>query len=143
MQIEFEFERGGRMVADLIPEAAKTIACVTSAMPIQATVLQARWSGKESFIPINLTKKPPRERQSIRASLGDLIYFCEWPESYEYTGFEAIGFFYGPEIVREWRGDCPVNVFGKIQTQYHSFLSEVGERVWRKGGEGILIKVVT
>lgn len=142
MLIEFEFQRGGVLRAQLVSEAVHTIECVTASMPIEATVLQARWSGREIFVPIRLPKKPPRERQSIRASTGDVIYFCEWGDSYDYTGFEAIGFFYGPEIVREWRGDCPVNVFARILPEFFPLLEEIGDRVWRQGGEGICIRRV-
>ena len=54
---------------------------------------------------MKLNEKPPRECQSIRAGIGDVIYFFEWADGYDQTGFEAIGIFYGTEIVREWRGD--------------------------------------
>lgn len=142
MQIEFKFEKGGTLLAKLAPEAAKTIECVTKFLPIGATVYQARWSGREIFVPIKLPVKPPRECQSIRANLGDVIYFCEWGDSYNYTGFEAIGLFYGPEIVREWRGDAPVNVFAQIDPSQWDLIKEIGERVWRKGGEGIAIRLL-
>ena len=142
MQIEFKFEKGGTLRAMLHPEAAQTIHCVTKSLPINATVYQARWSGREIFVPIKLTDKPSRECQSIRASLGDIIYFCEWGDSYNYTGFEAIGLFYGPEIVREWRGDAPVNVFGRIDPSQWDLIKEIGDRVWRGGGEAIAIRVL-
>ena len=123
-----------------LAQAPKTAQAVRAELPIEAKVYQARWSGKESFVPVNFKAKPPRENQSIRASLGDVIYFCEWSESYNYTGFEAIGMFYGPEIIREWRGDAPANVFGRIDPAEHELLLKIGERVWREGGEGISIR---
>lgn len=143
MYLEFKFERGGTLTAKLVGEAKQTIECISSAAPINAKVFQARWSGKEIFVPVSLPKKPPRERQSIRASIGDVIYFYEWPDAYEHTGFEAIGMFYGPEIVREWRGDAPVNVFAHIDSSQWDLMKEIGERVWRKGGEGISIRLVS
>ncbi len=142
MHIEFRFERGGSLRAKLAAEAKQTIECMSNALPMGAKVFQARWSGREVFVPVNLTKKPPRERQSIRGSLGDVIYFCEWADAYEYTGFEAIGMFYGPEIVREWRGDAPVNVFAQIDPSQWELLKEIGERVWRQGGENIDIRLI-
>lgn len=141
MKLEFVFERGGALNAAVDPEAKETIECIQAALPIKATVLQARWSGREIFIPIKLPNKPPRERQSIRASLGDVIYFFEWGEQYDYTGFEAIGMFYGPEIVREWRGDAPVNVFARINPANFELIKQIGERVWRRGGEGVEIRI--
>ena len=91
MALEFEFERGGRLRVQLLAEAGKTGQCVTSALPMEAKVYQARWSGREVFVPVNLPAKTPREHQSIRASLGDVIYFCEWGDAYDYTGFEPSG----------------------------------------------------
>ena len=110
--------------------------------PINAKIFQARWSGREIFIPTKLKKKPPRENQTIRANLGDVIYFREWKDSYDFTGFEAIGIFYGPEIVREWRGDSPVNLIGRIDPSQWDLIKSIGERVWRQGGERISIKVL-
>lgn len=142
MRLEMGFARGGVLTARLAPEAKHTAACVGAALPLDATVYQARWSGREIFVPLSLPRKPPRERQSIRASIGDVIYFCEWGDAYDQTGFEAIGMFYGPEIVREWRGDAPVNVFAQIDPAQWDLLKEIGERVWRQGGEAIALRLV-
>jgi len=103
-------------------------------------VYQARWSGREVFVPVELLEKPPRERQSIRAGMGGVIYFREWPDAYDHTGFEAVGLFYGPEIVREWRGDAPVNVFARIDLADWDLLIAIGERVWREGGEAVTLR---
>jgi len=142
MKVEFAFERGGNLTVSVHPDAKQTIDCLRKALPIKATVYQARWSGREIFIPLKLPVKPPRERQTIRANLGDVIYFCEWPEQYENTGFEAVGLFYGPEIVREWRGDAPVNVWGQIDPGQWDLIKEIGDRVWRKGGESVELRVM-
>jgi hypothetical protein len=142
MKLTFEFERGGLVAATvLLDQVPKTAEAIQAAAPISATVYQARWSGKEIFVPISLATKPPRENQTIRAALGDVIYFQEWEGSYQRTGFEAIGLFYGNEIVREWRGDAPVNVIGRIDPAQHALIQEIGDRVWRKGGEKITIRV--
>jgi hypothetical protein len=144
VKLRFEFERGGvlnaRMLQDKAPETARA---VSAAGPISATVYQARWSGKEIFVPIEMPTKPPRENQTIRAGIGDVIYFREWEGTYQRTGFEAIGLFYGNEIVREWRGDAPVNVIARIDSSEFELLEAIGDRVWRKGGEAITIRVET
>lgn len=142
MRLEFRFQRGGSLIVTTLPDAPKTIAAIQPDLPIDAKVYQARWSGKEIFVPLKLAKKPPRENQSIRASLGDVIYFYEWGDSYNLTGFEAIGLFYGPEIVREWRGDAPVNVIGRVDPEQFELLKTIGERIWREGGEGIEIRLL-
>ena len=131
------FERGDKLRVQTHPEAGKTCESILCALPLAGTVYQSRWSGREVFVPVNLRNKPPRERQSIRAESGSVIYFREWEESYDYTGFEAIGLFYGPEIVREWRGDAPVNFFGQVIPPDLNRLKKIGERVWRHGGEKI------
>ena len=142
MKLTFEFERGSLITANvLLAEVPNTAKSIKAAAPISATVYQARWSGKEIFVPINLATKPPRENQTIRAALGDVIYFQEWEGAYQRTGFEAIGLFYGNEIVREWRGDAPVNVIGRIDAAQHALIQEIGDRVWRKGGEKITIRM--
>ncbi len=142
MRLEFTFQRGGSLIVSTADKAPKTCDAIRQDLPIQAKIFQARWSGKEIFVPIALKQKPPRERQNIRASLGDVIYFREWEDSYEHTGFEAIGLFYGPEIVREWRGDAPVNVFGQVDPSQFELLQAIGDRVWREGGEGISIRLL-
>jgi hypothetical protein len=142
MKLTFVFERGGALSVGLLAaKAPRTTKAITDALPIAATVYHARWSGKEIFVPIDLPKKPPRENQTIRAALGDVIYFQEWEGAYQRTGFEAIGLFYGNEIVREWRGDAPVNVIGRIDPAQLDLVQEIGDRVWREGGEGISIRI--
>ncbi|MGH6912612.1 MAG: DUF3830 family protein, partial [Geminicoccales bacterium] len=142
MKIEIRFAKGDALSVDVLAEAPRTAACVQKALPLDATVYQARWSGREIFLPVRLADKPPRERQSIRANLGDVIYFCEWGDAYDPTGFEAIGLFYGPEIVREWRGDAAVNVFGQIDPSQWDLIKAIRERVWREGGESVSLRLV-
>lgn len=141
MRIAFQFARGGVLHAATVAEATTTTACLQAVLPMERTVWQARWAGREIFVPVDLPEKPPRERQSIRAETGDVIYFREWPDAYDHTGFEAIGLFYGPEIVREWRGDAPVNVFARIDPAEWDLLAEIGERVWRQGGEAVTLRI--
>ena len=143
MKLSFDFAGGDRLVAELLVDRVpKTREAIAAALPITSTTYQARWSGREVFMPVNLATKPPRENQTIRAAKGDVIYFYEWPESYQYTGFEAIGLFYGNEIVREWRGDCPVNVIGRIDPSQFELLEVLGERIWREGGEATTLALL-
>ena len=142
MKFEFTFKRGGVLQMTTLGAAPKTASALKAEGAIDATVYQARWSGREMAIPVNFKQKPVRENQSIRANIGDVIYFQEWGENYDRTGFENIGIFYGAEIVREWRGDAPVNVFGRIDPNQYDLLREIGERVWRQGGESIVIRLV-
>ena len=137
MKIAFDFDRGGQIIAEFLEHAPKTVQAIRSSLPLETSVYQARWSGREILLPVSLPQKPPRENQSIRAAKGDVIYFCEWKDAYDYTGFEAIGLFYGNEIVREWRGDCPVNIIARVDPNQFGLLEELGERIWREGGEAV------
>lgn len=143
MKLAFELAAGERLVAELLSDRVRrTRDAVAAALPLEAMVYQARWSGREIFVPVDLPTKPPRENQTIRAAKGDIIYFCEWADAYDYTGFEAIGLFYGNEIVREWRGDCPVNVFARVDPSQFVLLDIIGERIWRQGGEALTIRTI-
>jgi hypothetical protein len=142
MKIEIRFGRGDTIVVDVLADAPRTAACLEAALPLEGKVYQARWAGREIFVPVQLPEKPPRERQSIRANIGDVIYFREWEGAYDLTGFEAIGLFYGPEIVREWRGDAPVNVFGRIDPDHWDRIVAIGERVWRAGADTVALRLM-
>jgi len=141
-QLQFKFERGGHFVADVFVERVpRTWECIRSVLPVTRKAYNARWSGRESHTPIHLPIKPPRENQEVNASIGDLIYACEWAPA-EVTGFEAIGWFYGAEQVRDWRGPFLVNHIGRIPPEYWPFLVELGLRTWRQGGEDCEISVL-
>lgn len=84
--------------------------------------------------------KPPRENQILNAATGDVIYACEWSDR-DVTGFEAIGWFYGTETVRDWRGESRVNLFARVSEDQWPFLEEIGLRTWREGGEDCTISL--
>ena len=142
MKLEVAFQRGDALTVEILPKAPETARCLARVLPYDGMVFQARWAGREIFVPLDLPVKPPRENQSIRASLGDVIYFREWEGSYDHTGFEAMGLFYGPEIVREWRGDAQVNVIGRIPPAEHELIQKLGLRIWRQGGESVRIRLL-
>jgi hypothetical protein len=64
----------------------------------------------------------------------------EWSDR-DVTGFEAIGWFYGTETVRDWRGESRVNLFARVDQSEWPFLEEVGLRTWQQGGEDCTISV--
>ena len=70
-----------------------------------------------------------------------MIYACEWSDR-DVTGFEAIGWFYGTETVRDWRGESRVNLFACVDQSEWPFLEEVSLRTWREGGEDCTISLV-
>ena len=142
-KLEFKLARGGIFTATvMVDKVPKTWAAIKEVMPITRKAYNARWSGRETHTVMNLPNKPPRENQILHASLGDVIYAWEWPDNREYTGFEAIGWFYGGERVRDWRGSCPVNLIGRVDQAQWPLLEEIGMRTWKEGGEDCAIRVI-
>ncbi|MEJ2555615.1 MAG: DUF3830 family protein [Anaerolineae bacterium] len=140
-RIRFTFERGGELVADLLPEAApKTIERVLEVLPHEARVYHTRWCGREINFPIKSMNPVPRENQTATANTGDVIYWKEWQT--EENPPEALAIYYGAEIIRDHRGFLLVNVFARISQDQWSQIEEIGIRVWQKGVEKICMEVV-
>lgn len=141
-RLQFTFERGGKFHATVMADKApRTFELLRAAMPITLKAYNARWTGRETHTKIDLPVKPPRENQILNAGIGDVIYACEWSDR-DVTGFEAIGWFYGTETVRDWRGESRVNLFARVDQSEWGFLEEVGMRTWRQGGEDCTISVI-
>tara|TARA_R110001606_G_scaffold290483_1_gene438413 strand:- start:78 stop:518 length:441 start_codon:yes stop_codon:yes gene_type:complete len=142
-KLQFTMERGGVLTAgifvDRVPETWKAIQTM---LPHTATALNARWSGREFFSPMVIPEKPPRENQTHHASLGDIIYACERPDDRQFTGFEAIGLFYGAESINDWRGPFAVNWIGRIDPSQWELIEAIGDRIFRHGGEQCEIRVI-
>jgi hypothetical protein len=141
-QLEFSLSRGGVLRANVMAEKApKTWAAIRAVLPITLTVYNARWTGRESHTKIDIPHKPPRENQILNAGIGDVIYACEWSDR-DVTGFEAIGWFYGTETVRDWRGESRVNLFARFDQSDWPLLEEIGIRTWQRGGEECMFRAI-
>jgi hypothetical protein len=140
-RIRFTFERGGELVADLLPEAApKTIERVLEVLPHETRVYHTRWCGREINFPMESMNPVPRENQTATANTGDVIYWKEWET--EENPPEALAIYYGAEIIRDHRGFLLVNVFARISQDQWPQIEEIGIRVWQKGVEKICMEVV-
>lgn len=141
-KLMFSFARGGSFTANVMEDKApKTWEALRSHLPVTVKAYNARWTGRETHIKLDVPNKPPRENQILNAGLGDVIYACEWSDR-DVTGFEAIGWFYGAETVRDWRGESRVNLFARVDQSQWPFLEEVGLRTWREGGEDCTVTVI-
>ena len=141
-KLEFRMSGGGVFVAEIFAEKVpQTWQLITAFLPQTRKAYNARWSGRETHAPLALPTKPPRENQSCQASVGDVIYGREWDDR-DFTGFEAIGWFYAAETIRDWRGLHAVNIIGRIEPQYWTLIEEVGLRIWRGGGEDCTMRVI-
>ncbi|MCX6094628.1 MAG: DUF3830 family protein [Candidatus Bipolaricaulota bacterium] len=136
-RIRLEFERGGVLVADVLPDLApRTIAAVISALPLEATAYHTRWCGREVYFPVALGRSaPPRENDTSTVNTGDVIYWREWEKAEGAS--EALSVYYGAEVVRDHRGNLPVNVFARVSQDQWPKIAEIGVRIWQHGIETI------
>jgi hypothetical protein len=140
--LQFKFERGKSFTAKVMTDTApRTWQAIKAVLPITLKAYNARWTGRETHTKIDIPNKPPRENQILNAGTGDVIYACEWSDR-DVTGFEAIGWFYGAETVRDWRGESRVNLFARVDQAQWPILEEVGLRTWREGGEDCMITII-
>lgn len=141
-EIVFSFERGGVLVASLLPEHnPKTVNALIKILPLQATVYHSRWSGREINFPVKSKVEIPRENQTAQTNTGDVIYWKEW-EKRDSETLEAIAIYYGPEVTRDHRGYLPVNVFARISQSQWKKIEDIGVRIWQKGIEKVTVTVV-
>lgn len=138
----FKFARGGEFTAHVLADAApKTWEALRKTFPVTIKAYNARWTGRETHVRMDIADKPPRENQVVNCATGDIIYAREW-EDRDVTGFEAIGWFYGTETVRDWRGESRVNLFARVDQAEWKVMEEVGLRTWREGGEDCTISEI-
>lgn len=142
IEIVLTFERGGKLVASLLPELnPKTVNALIKMLPLQATVCHSRWSGREINFPVKSKVKIPRENQTAQTNTGDVIYWKEW-EKEDSEALEAIAIYYGPEVTRDHRGYLPVNVFARISQPQWKEIEDIGVRIWQNGVEKVEVTLV-
>ena len=138
--IKFTFERGGELLADLLPEVApKTIHRVLAVLPIETTLYHTRWCGREVNFSIKSRELIPRENQTSTANTGDVVYWKEWENQDDPP--EALAIYYGAEVIRDHRGFLPVNVFARISQAQWRQIEEIGLRIWQRGIERIRVEI--
>jgi hypothetical protein len=136
--LEFRFERGGVLSAQLRPDVApRTVDAVRAMLPLQVTVYHSRWSGREINFAVQSPAPVPRERQTCTVNTGDVIYWKEWEMGD--AAHEALALYYGAEVTRDHRGCLPVNVFARIPQEQWARIEEIGVRIWQRGGEKLVV----
>lgn len=127
-QVEISFGRGGRFAARLLEDQApSTCEAVWAALPVEGTVLQARFSGEEMFVT---TAIDAAAENQVPPSAGDIAFNPD-------PAWRAICIYYGPKI----KAGHPFNLFARIDGDLEQ-LRRVGERIWREGGELVTIRPV-
>lgn len=134
-----KFERGGILVAELLPDLApKTVRTVVEMLPLSAVVFHTRWCGREIYVPVTTGSPVGREHQTSQTNTGDLIFWREWDDDSP-APEGAISVYYGPELTRDHRGFLQVNVFGRVPQSQWKAIEEIGLRIWQKGTEHVEI----
>ncbi|MCK4246086.1 DUF3830 family protein [Candidatus Bipolaricaulota bacterium] len=138
-KIVFRFERGGELIAELMPDIApKTVEGFLEILPLKVTVYHSRWCGREFNFPVKTKRNIPREKQTSTCNTGDVVYWKEW-EMDPSEAAEAIGIYYGAEVLRDHRGYLPVNPFARISQDQWKTIEEIGVRIWQQGIEKLTI----
>ena len=138
-KIVFRFERGGELIAELMPDVApKSVEGFLEILPLKVTVYHSRWCGREFNFPVKTKRNIPREKQTATCNTGDVVYWKEW-EMDPSEAAEAIGIYYGAEVLRDHRGYLPVNPFARISQDQWKTIEEIGVRIWQQGIEKLTI----
>jgi len=138
-KIVFRFERGGELIAELLPDLTpKTVEGFLEILPLKVTVYHSRWCGREFNFPVKTKRNIPREKQTSTCNTGDVVYWKEW-ELDPSEAAEAIGIYYGAEVLRDHRGYLPVNPFARISQDQWKTIEEIGLRIWQQGIEKLTI----
>ena len=138
-KIVFRFERGGELIAELMPDVApKSVEGFLEILPLEVTVYHSRWCGREFNFPLKTKLNIPREKQTATCNTGDVVYWTEW-ELDPSEAAEAIGVYYGAEVLRDHRGYLPVNPFARISQDQWKTIEEIGVRIWQQGIEKLTI----
>ena len=145
-QIIFEFERGGRVAADLLEEEApKTCKLILSALPFENPVVHAKWAGEEIFIDgIPMPGTLDYENDTNAVVPGDVACCSSISIRHEPhladKGVTSLCIFYGiarPRTSVDLTLD--VNVFAKIKDI--KAITEIARRVRWEGSEKLTIKL--
>jgi hypothetical protein len=135
------FENGESFPAILQEDKApETCQKVWEALPFTSVVTHSRWSGREVNFAFKSNEHPKRENQTISTSVGEVIYWRDWPIDSDPDVGEVLAIYYGAEHTRSHKGDELVNVFAQIDYENLDLLKTVGERIWLNGTERIQIE---
>ncbi|MGH7921223.1 MAG: DUF3830 family protein [Candidatus Dormibacteraceae bacterium] len=135
MSSEIEITVGGfRFVARLERETApRTCAALCAMLPLEAELIQARWSGEACWIPFGaLALELGAENATSYPAAGQLLLY---PGGVSET---EILFPYGPTVFASRAGQLAGNHFATVQDGA-SRLAELGRLVLRSGAQSIAL----
>jgi hypothetical protein len=114
--------------------APRTCTAIRALLPLRGTILQARWSGEASWVPLGeLSIEVGFENHTSHPAPGELLLY---PGGYSET---EILFPYGATQFASKVGQLAGNHFATIVDE-RSILAEVGQFIWRQGAQDILFE---
>ena len=127
---------GGReYTAELHPDRApKTCAAVRALLPLRGNLLQGRWSGESTWVPLgDLKVDLGYENHNSYPAPGEILFYC--------FGLSETEFLipYGPTAFASRFGLLAGNHFATLEADRRT-LSELGRRVHWEGAQEILIE---
>ena len=128
---------GIELAARLEGQAApRTCAAFLGLLPLQASLLQARWSGESAWVPLgNLDLALAPENPTSHPAPGQLLLY---PGGLSET---EILFPYGPTLFASKVGQLAGNHFATLDGDAHPHLAELGRRVLWQGAQDITFEV--
>jgi hypothetical protein len=116
--------------------APRTCAALRDLLPLKATILQARWSGQASWIPLGeLQTGLGYENHTSHPAPGEILLY---PGGISET---EILLPYGATLFASKLGQLAGNHFATILDNRVA-LTDVGELIWRHGGQDILVEEI-
>jgi len=143
-KIEFEFERGGKFVAELLEvEAPETCKYICDKLPITYRVRQSTISGETLGINLDGWDFKKLENSNTMVPPGELGFLTTHiPHTPETKLYCQILFAYGPNQIHQmWGRASPTNRFAKTVEGTVKELRDVATRIHEKGRENVTIKI--
>jgi hypothetical protein len=138
-KIKLIFEKGGELILILNNQSIVTQNSLIEILPLESSALHTRWCGREFSVKIKTINKPPLEADTTTVSKFDVVYWRDW-ERPEEEADEAIGIFYGAEILRYHKGPIRVNVLGHVSYEQAELLEQIGLRIWKNGSGKVTLE---
>jgi hypothetical protein len=143
-EIEFEFEKGGKFVAELFEkEAPKNCQTIWNALPIETEAIHAAYSGQSIWmVTRNYIKLEDvrEENQKILGNLPGTVGIEVYPPETNLNRTELV-IVYGPNYYPRtpFAGEKPLNRIGIIRNNLDELL-EIGKNIREFGKQKVTIK---
>lgn len=117
-------------------DAPVTAAAFLNVLPFSAIFYHARVSGEEIWISDAPVLDIIQENCSVFAEEGEIVIGVKKPSRNKIVG--CIGIFYGKGQLL----DCG-NIFGKVHAEDLPILKELGDKIWKQGGQELRFEFFT